>query len=238
MWDIQYLEWDSNFFGRKIGKYEIHSNEDTNLPPELLSEAQQNSYALIYIFSPQPLSSALIAGFDIKLTDIKTLYRQDLNGISVPDRSPHVLSVQPSDSLAPLYELAYESGQYSRYKLDEHFSESEFRDMYRIWVDNSIRGSMADTVYVFKTGNDTAAMVTLKIEHKKGIIGLLATAPEHRGKGIGNALINQVRNDLLEKGIMNLEVATQAANQRACRFYEKAGFMPDSRLMMIYHVWL
>jgi dTDP-4-amino-4,6-dideoxy-D-galactose acyltransferase len=80
-------------------------------------------------------------------------------------------------------------------------------------------------------------MVTLKRETTDAAIGLVATDPQYRGKGIGGSMLEHVKNYCLEQNIRKLTVATQKQNLPACRMYEKAGFTVES-CTNIWHWWL
>ena len=59
----------------------------------------------------------------------------------------------------------------------------------------------------------------------------LAVAPGHRGKGIGKALLNEVKNwaEIRELKYVELNVLTQ--NNHAIEMYEKMGFAECSMVM-------
>ena len=47
-----------------------------------------------------------------------------------------------------------------------------------------------------------------------------------RGKGVGTAMIEQLKEHLREQSIMRIDVAVHVDNPEAKRFYEKLGFVP------------
>lgn len=59
-----------------------------------------------------------------------------------------------------LLQLAYESGKYSRFKLDKNLTPKVFTDMYKLWIENSVNGQMADRIYVVEQDNKITAMLT------------------------------------------------------------------------------
>lgn len=52
----------------------------------------------------------------------------------------------------------------------------------------------------------------------------LSILPEHRGGGLGVALIDAVWDRLAELGVEDMQIVTTAANAGAKRFYERQGF--------------
>lgn len=58
------------------------------------------------------------------------------------------------------------------------------------------------------------------------VLETLAVLPDHRGSGIGTALIEAVFSELRTRGIGHWEVATIATNADAIRFYERLDLLP------------
>jgi ribosomal-protein-alanine N-acetyltransferase len=50
--------------------------------------------------------------------------------------------------------------------------------------------------------------------------------PDHRGRGIGTALLERVRDHLREQGVRELYVEVAEGNEDALRLYTRYGFVP------------
>ena len=133
-----------------------------------------------------------------------------------------------------LYELGCQAGGHSRYKVDPHISEHDFRRLFRLWIDNSVSRRFADYMLAFGQAGKELGMITAGRKDDMLSIGLIATDASCRGKGIGSALIQSVIN-LASESELKVEVTTQADNAEACRFYETHGFTVQSRTY-VYHV--
>jgi ribosomal protein S18 acetylase RimI-like enzyme len=59
-----------------------------------------------------------------------------------------------------------------------------------------------------------------------GEIKFLVVAPEHRGRGIGAALMDAVDRRLAARGVTDQFVGAIAPNEGAIRFYQSRGFRP------------
>jgi len=58
-----------------------------------------------------------------------------------------------------------------------------------------------------------------------GYIGFMYVKPEHRGKGLAEALIDNIRNWFNHQGISEIILHVYASNERAIKAYEKIGFV-------------
>jgi ribosomal protein S18 acetylase RimI-like enzyme len=114
--------------------------------------------------------------------------------------------------------------------------------MYRLWIERSLRGEMADAVLVADLSNGTlsaplAGLISLEETAGTGSIGLIAVAQEARGRGVGTALLAAAHRWMLARGAQQARVVTQADNLPACRLYERAGYrLADVR--HVFHFWL
>jgi dTDP-4-amino-4,6-dideoxy-D-galactose acyltransferase len=231
---IKHLSWDSDFFNKKIGRIDCDDLHSLNKTFRL---AKQENYNLIYVFCKEDffIDEIFLEKNNGKLVDRKVLYVKNISEVSyLPS---NVEFYEENELTIELENLAYESGKYSRFKLDKNFAEDDFYRMYKMWIENSVKNQIADYVFVVKENNTIKGMATLKIADKIGNIGLIAVAPDTQGKGYGKALIQICENKLIEKGVSILEVPTQLDNIQTCRFYEKCGFK-IKEITNIYHFWL
>lgn len=59
-----------------------------------------------------------------------------------------------------------------------------------------------------------------------GELETVAVAPSHRGRGIGNALLDAVDRVFAEQGVADVIIGALAGNEGALRLYERRGFRP------------
>ncbi len=231
---INYLTWDSDFFGKKTGQVPV---KNTNHIVSVLQRAKEAGYQLIYVFGNRDffIDEKILKQFNGRLVNRRVLYEKRIGEIKA---QPLIVSEYKSDKLTPeLEQLAYESGKYSRFRLDENFTENDFYRMYKIWIENSLKRKTADKVFVVEENGQIKGMITLKIMEKEGHNGLLAVLPGMKGKGYGKALISACESELLSKGIHKLKLPTQLENKQACKFYEKCG-LQAKEITNVYHFWL
>lgn len=228
------LDWDSNFFSMKIVSISIFYWDEKYLKASI-EKYKKAGVDLIYLFIDDKIefSEDALSPFHYHLVDHKRIYvSYEVSDIS---QNPSVSLYQGSTS--PLYDLAIQSGANSRYKVDPNFPNSEFERLYKTWIDNSLKGIMADYVLVYEDiDGSIIGLLTLQKKSLSLSIGLLASDKSFRRKGIGTALMKTAQHyAYIEK--LPLEVATQALNEEACLFYEKERFVQKSQ-SKVYHIWL
>ena len=224
---VKLLKWDSDFFNRKIG--ELFINEESQSIEDFIA------FDLIYLKADSniPFTNK---GFKNTLVEQKLLFSKNkLSSKTKKDKSVKSFFATDVD-INQLYKLAFESGKYSRYKLDDNFNNSEFESLYRKWIDNSINKKFADIVLVYTENEDVYGFITCKITNKIAKIGLLGISPLKQGRGIGTKLLNTMEACLFEKGVEKINIPTQLINEQACKFYAKLGYSVGNR-MCIKHYW-
>lgn len=225
--NISYLHWDSDFFGFSVARIDVGDANETTVARQI-ERLQNDGVHLIYIFSKRLLT---IKGFNAYLVDQKRSYLL-LNPSNVPTKCKATVVTNRPEKL---YKLAWQAGEYSRYKIDPNISDDIFKRMYSLWADNSVSGQIADYVLACNEDDEYKGFITAKIKNNTLSIGLIATDNKYRGQGIGSCLIQEIKNIAAQQKLA-LEVTTQADNLKACAFYEHNGFVVDHQ-EYIYHVW-
>lgn len=229
---IKPLSWDSEFLGKNVGAVVLAANE-TPLLNELFL-----SYDLLYFFSKQPVSfNALFKQhFICNAVDEKLTYAKALQEIKTDEAGIELLP-KHYQADAAFYNLAVQSGTYSRFAVDPLYPYTKFWEMYHLWLRRSLSGELADAVFASPINSSIAGFITLKKKQDYGDIGLLAVDEQYRGAGIAARLMQQAEKYVVTQfSLRKMEVVTQAANTIACRFYEKCGY-EVSRRQFIYHCW-
>jgi len=231
---IEYLKWDSEFFGLTIGKIS-NPSLSTEEFSETINMARNHGYQLLYIFfSEISYTANLIENSGAIFVDEKVTFRK-----KVPDLSSalpfQVLSYAGAINQT-LKNLAIESGKYSRFKSDKNLCH-KFSDLYEAWMVNSLNKTMADETLVAKINDNIVGMVTLKKNDITGKIGIIAVDEKYRGQGIGTALLNAADNWYINEVLTYAEVVTQRANKPACYLYERNNYHVH-HVEFIFHYYI
>lgn len=222
--DIEELKWDSDFFGKKIGKITVQNNDE-------LTNIKLNKYDLIYVFSDN-------SNLNYKLVDKKIVYIiDDLNTIENNNTLELTTFDKNIDDYNQLLDLTLQSGEFSRFKLDKNFSNGEYEKLYTEWINKSINKELAFDIIIKRLDNKVVGFSTLsKKTNELADISLVAVDSNYRGRGIAKQLIQQCIHLSKEKGFKKIQVVTQLDNNPANILYTHCGFKKDS-LTYIYHIW-
>ncbi|MDX2002623.1 MAG: GNAT family N-acetyltransferase [Chitinophagales bacterium] len=234
---IQHLSWDSDFFGFKVGSLRTPSLTATDMQA-IQEVGTKENYRLLYlVVCPVNETAVEIAEKNgAFLANTKIIYRSGIQLVHGPI-SANIRPYDPlNDDYVFLLELAYQSGVYSRFRLDKQIPETKFREMYQSWTQNSVNHRIADKVLVYDD-NGLKGFVTVKNGPEAASIGLLGVDKHSRGMGIGGKLCDAVRKVALQHHLNYVTVPTQLENGPACTFYQKNGFEEYHR-EQILHLWL
>ncbi|TFV97245.1 GNAT family N-acetyltransferase [Algoriphagus kandeliae] len=223
---IQTLSFDSELFGYPVGKI----NWDSSMT-EASFLVEASNFQLVYIFSEHelPLSSPDILHVDTKVIFEKNLKAEEsFSGISTLEES--IQKYGEKETLQTLQFLAFESGHYSRFKVDSRQNSQEFEKLYKLWIDKAI--SQGNVL----VAENLSGMVTFDEKEGFAQIGLIAVHPQHRRKSWGRKLIHAAEHEVFKRGFSLLKIPTQEANSPAMNLYQQMGYSLDKKTF-IYHYW-
>jgi dTDP-4-amino-4,6-dideoxy-D-galactose acyltransferase len=218
-------KWDSDFFNLKIGEVNLSDGEDYS---------NFTDYDLLYVVSDEDFDLKL-DGFKNSFSEQKVKFHKNLSEIFQTNENVYSHS-EIEYNIQNIYQLAFESGKQSRFLLDKNFGKEKFKELYRLWIDNSISKTFADDVLLYKSNEEVVGLLTYKITDDKATVGLIAVSNEQQGKGIGGILLKHLETVLYQKKITSLIIPTQFENKQACNFYHKQGYSIFENTF-IKHYW-
>lgn len=226
---IHLKEWDSAFFQIKIGEIFIENPEQT---PEL----EDSGFDMILANSDKEIILN-IAGYENSYNGSLVYFEKNIKSFTKNDVT-NIKTIKEGDSFnkKELFDIAFESGKFSRFKSDKNFDHQAFKNLYMKWVENSLNSTIADEVIVFKDKRGILGFITYKIQNGSCYIGLLGIKPGEQGKGIGRKLLAAVENRIFYRDVKHIKVKTQQVNLPALLFYETMGFKEEHK-NFIKHYW-
>lgn len=237
---IEFLAWDSKFFGFTIGKYvkDTFTGSDETI---FLDEYGRGKFDCVYVFSdPSDDTTKDVASrnnftfIDKRL--IYTLSRKNWNSKSERNRPYHILDTANARQIASVRQIAEVLPKTSRFWLDSRL-QRKVPDMYKLWLNQMIQEpSNAVVVVPSHETNDIGAFVGCSLKQRVGDLELVAVDKHVWGMGFGMTAVQGAITFLFEHGAEEVIVKTQASNKAACGLYRKAGFvLKESKT--IHHVW-
>lgn len=235
-WEVR--PWDSGFFGRRLAQVTGHQATAPDLEAAI-EQARAASVECLYFLADaadrDTVRAAEATGFS--LVDVRlTLERIVANGgaASTPDAA-----IRPArlEDLPLLSALARTSHRNTRFHIDPHFDPQRSDEMYVVWIERSVRGELADAVFVADADGAARGYITVSGGDAASSIGLVAVEAAYRGRGLGDRLLRAAVQWTAARGLGRVSVVTQGRSAPSIRFYERAGFT-TSLVQFWYHRWL
>ncbi len=237
--DCQQLEWDSAFFGCRVGQGRWTQTAEphwTSIEDWCVAHRIDCFCLLVDANAIGTATAALARGY--YFTDVRvTLEARSTPGSAEPDSTAScpVRPWRPTD-VPFLTRIASVSHRESRFYADPRFARSRCDALYATWIENSCHG-YADVVLVGEVDGAVCGYVSCHIgPHNEGRIGLLAVSRPARGTGLGRTLVQHALAWFAARNCLRVQVVTQGRNDNAIRLYERCGFLTN-RLQLWLHRW-
>jgi GNAT superfamily N-acetyltransferase len=223
---IRELQWDSQLLQKKIGRLTIDSAHMYSLQHHL--ERAQNrgfDYLTCKIKSHETLLIRALESSGFYLTDVGIVFSMSPEKILLQDSTKnktkrYFITAATHEDIPMLKKLAKGLFLEGRFYHDPFFSGREADRLYQTWIENSVRGNIADVVFMIE---HTGFVTCKKINKKSGAIILVGIRRGRRGQGFGRALIQAAMGWFLGQGIHTVSVRTQIRNIGSIQFYQSFG---------------
>ena len=232
---LEYLEWDSDFFGYPVGRV-VFDDDGLASVDMVFLEIKSSRYRLVYLFA-----SPSVNPLNVKITD-KGGVLTDQKVVFSKITEPHltfknvVKEYEFNTPSVRVVKLGLIAGQFSRFRLDKNFMNREFEKLYTRWITDSVSQKIALKTLVALSGQETTGIITLGEKDGYADIGLVAVDSRFSGIGIGTDLVQYAENFAYNLNFNTIKVVTQLQNRPACNLYEKCNFKSES-ITNVYHFW-
>ncbi|WP_162340633.1 GNAT family N-acetyltransferase [Cyclobacterium salsum] len=231
---IQFLPFDSSLFGYRVGKLSL----EKSLPDLARVQSQAIDYELVYVMGKPglvkmggwpPISTRIDLVKGIRKADLE-LESDELDNICISEQDLSV-SLSAADQ-HQLRELVLSSGQWSRFRQDPLLANQEYEKLYSTWWETITRQN--HRVMVARKGKRLLGFITFRMLRGRAYVDLFAVEGKSQGTGIGKSLMNRVFQEVYAKGLAQVGLSTQKANERAMDFYGSAGFQPVKETLIAH----
>lgn len=240
---VKYLEWDSAFFGIRIGRVIAASATHDELCAQV-QDADRQSYDCLYwlIDAGDRDSMRAAEGCGFQLVDVRMTYEwrdHTLAGLPADaEESGAKACVRPIESrdLPRVLALARGSHRDSRFFADGRFDEEKCGRLYEEWVRAGLCSPSKSVLVADRDGEAAGYCVCERNADGSGSIGLLAVDPRYHGQSFGTTLVRAALDGMHGQGAKTITVVTQGCNIRSQRLYQRCGFVTRSAQLW-YHRW-
>lgn len=235
---IEHLEWDSDFFGYKIGRL-IPERLSLDDAAELRREMSARGFRCVYAFLDNGGIDSVRAAAEGRmiLSDIRIVYELDAERFfSARSSDPKIklLDEPNAADLDILRKIAREISGVSRFSFDPLFAPKA-PAMYELWVENIVRDPQG-AIIAARSGDVVSGFIGCVSRGDEAELVLVGVDDAMRGAGLGGQLVFATTLYLLRRGAKKIRVKTQLRNLPANRLYQRNGFVV-SDVKLIYHIW-
>lgn len=233
---IERLEWDSDFFEMECGKCILNEKLDPFKFEKLVNEIEKYKFVSLTNINNNYEISKQIGGIaKVTLADVNIQLKKKVR-VYEPQKNIFFL---PSSEFIEMHgeclNMARDAFEYSKFMTDKDLCIRGGGNVYYEWLKNSIENDNA--IYVFyKEDNHIRGFLLVTLLDEEAIIEITLVGNEYKNQGIATKLLRELQTYLLEKGIYNLCVGTQANNMPALNMYHKNGFSM-CQINSTFHFW-
>jgi dTDP-4-amino-4,6-dideoxy-D-galactose acyltransferase len=230
------LEWDSEFFGRRIASASV-SRLRADTVEEILAWCQTSRIECLYFLAdPDDVETVRLAedhGF--RLVDIRMTLECDVPRAPTEEDCAPIRPAREED-IPALQAIARVSYDQTRFHYDGGFPVERCQKLYETWIEKSCRG-WAQAVLVGEWEGGPAGVISCVVPKPgHGQIGLLGVEPRARGAGLAAQLVRAAQRWFAGHEAAKVSVVTQGRNLAAQRLYQRCGFRTRA-VQLWYHRW-
>jgi dTDP-4-amino-4,6-dideoxy-D-galactose acyltransferase len=204
------LDWDSEWWGIRVGYGERVEG--------LGQWARENTIGLTCLLVDDPSEAQQAEALGFRFMDVRVTLERPTGACGASSRLAKV------EDLVVLRQIARTSHRITRFYADPSLPDEKCDELYEEWIMRSFAG-WADIVLVEDRDGGPVGYVTVHLKGETSSIGLIAVAEEHRGKGVGQALVSSAVDWARSQKAASMSVVTQGRNIEAQRTFQRAGFL-------------
>jgi len=235
----EYLDWDSEFFGRRIGRVTASRVTEKSIAD---IDAWCSAYRIECLYfladSTDRPTTRLAQENDFRFVDARvTLDVRSTKACGPEDGATGSAVRRATEAdIDPLKAIARRNHRDTRFYYDGNFPVQRCDELYETWIEKSCRG-WAENVLVAAKHGEIEGYISCHVRTAGiGQIGLAAVSEKARGRGVGRALLANAIRWFSEEGVDVVSVVTQGRNVRAQRLYQRCGFTTRS-VELWFHRW-
>lgn len=231
--EIKKLDWDTDYFGFPVQLLELKEQLNNDFVTTLAGKVEK----LCYVYSENEIHEK--DKFSYHGTKV-VFEKKCESSLKVQTTNIQLVDQEYFDKhSSQIMQLAFLSGQYSRFNIDPNFNTNDFERLYDIWIEKAINKTNDNLIFVLKKDDDyPIGLLTAKLDFLNCTctVGLLSVDINFQGKGIGKEMLQNLERICIENKMKTIFIPTQLENVGACKFYKNLGYTIFSKTN-IYHFW-
>lgn len=224
---VKILDWDSNFFNKKIGSVFFDKKN--------IESCVFFNFDILYVYSKHDIKFN-IPQFINTYSECKVFFCKYLKVESYNINEKNIFLNPSIDDKANIERLAIQSGEFSRFNLDINFKKEDFERLYKIWINKSLDLKEKEEILTYFDGSKVIGFIGFVKEKKNAKVTLLVVDAKNRGKGIASKLLDSLESHLIKSNIKKITIPTQKVNKIACNFYKNKGYYVVDEFFL-KHYW-
>lgn len=236
--NIEFLEWDSTFFGIKIGKLIIEDEKHFNYT-SFLEDVKRNDYKFVYVFKlNKMLSWGNVLKSNLRLVDIQPTMSMKFDRDLYKEVKYQLNNELTKEDLLGSYKIAEETATVSRFYNEVLIGPLKTRELYRKWVDNALNKTFSDGLFLEKELDTVTGIHIIKTDliNKIGFFTLTGVNDNFKRQGLGKKLwIQSLGYWANESDIAIIKSPFSFQNSESLNFHLKMGFNKVEEVKYIYH---
>ena len=235
----EYLDWDSEFFGRRIARVTASRVTDKSIA-DIDAWCSAHRIECLYLLadSTDRPTTRLVQENGFRFVDVRVTLDVRSTKDCVPGGTAAGVAVRRATEadIDALKAIARRNHRDTRFYYDGNFPVQRCDELYERWIEKSCRG-WAENVLVAAKQGEIEGYISCHVRTAGiGQIGLVGVAEKGQGRGVGTELIANGLHWFSEQGMEVVSVVTQGRNVSAQRLYQKCGFATRS-VELWFHRW-
>jgi len=238
----EFLEWDSEFFGYRIGRI-LRDHLDQKLIDSIIEWSALNQIDCLYFLAEADDIKTIRLAEDnnFRMVEIRTNYEWVLKNWNpeIKTRPTEKLLVRPvrSEDMNILQQISSYSYTDSRWYCDPCFPEEKCQLYFQKWIQKSAEEGDVCVLVAEIDGDILGYILGTRLKNKnEGAFELCAVRIDQRGQGIATELLISGLNWYVKAGIHRMTASTQGRNIKVQRTLLRQGFLLFS-VQLYYHKW-
>ncbi len=236
--DLQFLDWDTKFFGKKIAQVKTGSPKFNKAWWEkIFAEAKDAGADCLYVRVPVDANNTIqyCQTLGARVLSNQVTLDKVLTGEKLP-LSDDICEGARTEHHPQLLDLCRDLSALSRFSRDPRFGPEAASRMYDVWIQESIQHKFEQKIWTSVSGGAFSGFLVAGLRAKLPHINLVGVVKAEQGRGTGQKLMSQAAHWAQSLGGENLRVVTQDSNPAALVAYQKFGFKPYGS-ETILHLW-